>query len=552
MIDSFLGKTKDLLVVRYYGSNDFCGRYFLKNVLENLDGIEQNKDEINNKVVNIATLYNHLWINSFHSLVQDIDAYGIKEEYKIRLTTLNNYFEFDKIGFIKFINKSFAEIFDKSNHDNLLWHDFYDATAKLCFEKFSSGLTDDFISFFETKFTLNILSDFKIFSSFYAKRMERLYSMFDGLKSTKTFDDQIYRRFLENYQNKKDEFFIQQAKFICERSLKKIVDLKLNSDSDEIIQIQSMFQEYQRLATAYSLVCSNQYNEYSKKLTKLLDEYIHKHGVEFKSGPIDLKPAIEMLKKEPSEYKFLQLTLNKENEDISNCLNYIFKETNKNNPLSEVMNDISRNRSDKYPYYKQDSMSTNLWVRSLLVNAVLNDETLLGQFANYLFNVTLILNKDYFNSLIDIEKETTGIVDSLANLINLAKIDQFETPYGKSVTVGTTYQICACIEKILRNVAYKESADNQYFDDTISLRDILKNYNLNDVSEGSKYFIEFYLIKEINLQKPQDQKPGLNLRNKLMHGDNDIYENTTYETCLRLFYLLLSLINDLFVKTPKS
>ena len=457
-MDTFLSKTKGLLIVKYYGFNDYFGRFFLKNILENLDGIEKHKEEISGPITSLETLYNHLWILAFKSLVNEINAYQIEEEYKIRLLKLADYFEFDKSGFVKLINSSYEQVFDRANHNKLLWHNFFEAVAKLCFNSYTNGLSVEFIEYFEKKFYLYILSDFKTYSSFYNKRIERVYEMFCGLETTRIFDDLIYKKFLENYQNKKDKFFTEKAKFICERSLKHFLSLNLTSDSDKIIQIQSLVIEYQRLAIAYSLVCSNQFKMFSKTVAALLNEYIKKYGIQYRSEKIDLKPAIDSLKSQTSEYKFLSLTLSRDGEKITNCLDEIFKHTNKANPLSEFMNDLSRNRSDKYPYYKQDRMSIDLWVRALLVNAVLNDASLMQEFANYVYNVSVQIGEIYFSNLINIEKETTGIVDSIVNLINLAKNNQFDTPYGKSVTVGITYQICACIEKILRKVAYKEAA----------------------------------------------------------------------------------------------
>lgn len=42
-------------------------------------------------------------------------------------------------------------------------------------------------------------------------------------------------------------------------------------------------------------------------------------------------------------------------------------------------------------------------------------------------------------------------------------------------------------------------------------------------------------------------KPGLNIRNNIMRGQDDAYEQTNYGTCLILFYFLLSLLDDLLI-----
>ena len=109
--------------------------------------------------------------------------------------------------------------------------------------------------------------------------------------------------------------------------------------------------------------------------------------------------------------------------------------------------------------------------------------------------------------------------------------------------------ICTTIEKILRNTAFKETCSDIYVDvDKIALAAFFKDpFKLKDVSDGLKYYLEFYLIKQIDFTGTEMDRPGLNLRNKLMHGQDEMYERTNYGTCLILFYLLLALLDDLFL-----
>lgn len=544
---AILQEKKNLQYLKYYGNNDYLGRFFVKGILDNLDWIEQNLSSLNNEIADVETLYLYLWRNAFVSVSNDIDSYNIDSSYKNRIKNISKSFIIENGSFIRYINENYTFVFDKKNHESDIWHCFFDETCKLCFDKFKKTISENVIRYIESNFTLNILSNFKNFEKYYINNNNRLYALFDNLKNTKLFDDNVYLKFLENYKSHSDPFFCEQAKFICERTIDYFESLNLNSDSEIIFEYQSQVQEYSRLACIYKLTCYNRYNELKTKISHLLDEFIIKHGQHHQSGPYDLTPAIKILKENESPYKFLQITHNKVNNVINNSLDYIFTIDNKNNPLSENFNDISRYRSDKYPFYKQDSIKMNFWLKERMVNLIISDENLVCEFANYIYNISIILQEKYFNSIINIEKETSGIVDALVNLIELSKNDSFDSSYATCLMVGTGHIICSVVEKILRNVAYKECRDESYFDDEITLHNILKNYTLKDISKGLKYHLEFYLIKQIDFDGIWTERPGLNIRNNLMHGNDETYGNFHYGTLLDLFYLMISLLDDLFV-----
>ena len=101
----------------------------------------------------------------------------------------------------------------------------------------------------------------------------------------------------------------------------------------------------------------------------------------------------------------------------------------------------------------------------------------------------------------------------------------------------------------MRNIVFKETQNDKYVDsDKTALASIFKKpLKLRGVSDGLKYYFEFYLIKQVDFDGGEMDRPGLNIRNKLMHGQDEMYERTDYGTCLTLFYLLLSLLNGLLL-----
>ncbi len=540
---------------KYYGSRDYLGGYFLKQVCDNIEYLENNIKSINKHVESIEDVYMFYWCCSFKKMVDDLDNYQINKVIKERIIRLSSELELEEDSFIKYVNNNYFVVFDESKHEDLKWGEFFRCSIELCYGFYSKGIKEAVFNFFEERYPLNILNDFDICSNYYKKHRKGFESLFNGLKDTRLFDDQVYLSFLESTPNKTDKFLIDQATFICNRTLEEVKRKNLTEDSKEILQIQSMFLEYDRLAVSFKLPCANEYSILKKKIQALLDSYVKKHGVQKNIGPIDLKPAIEILKNSKDPYKFINLT-HRGNKDgkIENSLNYIFSISNKKNPLSEAFNDISRYRSDKYPYYKQDSMRINLNIRNSIIAYILNDEQLSKEFVDYIYNVSIAVQEKYFDNLINIENEITGELDSFLAIVDLARNDQFESALGKWTIYGASLSICTTIEKILRNVALKEVRNKEYLDiSKATLSNLLgSSFELKDLSKGLRYHLEFYMIKELTADIKQFEKPGLNIRNNLMHGQDDVYAITNYETSLTLLYFLVSLINDLIVSTQKD
>lgn len=536
--------------INYYGYNDFAGGFFVKEVCDNIDLLEKSIYDFNKDVETVEDAYRFLWCISFKKMVLEIDYFKIETELKNRIINLSKAINPSVPSFIQSINNNYREYFDKSKNENERCADFFYQLLEFCYGKYCGGINDDVFRYLEANFPLHILSDFDCCSKYYSEHTEAFKTLFSGIKDTKLFDDKIYLRYLMTTNSKNNDFLKEQAAFICERTLDGIKKMNLMEDDQNIIQVLSMLQDYGKLANLYKLRCVNEYAVLNKDMQKKLDAFIRKHGMHQIMGLIDLKPAIDILKTSDDPYIFIQLTHeNDENGKISNSLDYIFKIDNKQNPLSEEFNDISRNRSQKFPYYKQDSMQIFLWIRSRIINLIFNNDKLASDFANYMCNISLQLQKEYFDNSIDIKKEITGVVDCFGTIINLIRQNQFETPFGRALVFGTSLSICTTIEKILRNVGLKEVKDDIYFNTAkATLADFFRPpFKLADISKGLKYHLEFYLIREVDYRGDDMSKPGLNIRNNIMHGQDDAYEQTNYDTCLILFYFLLSLLDDLLI-----
>lgn len=541
---SFL--SNDIKSMKYYGSGDLAGGVFLKNVINSIELLESNIEELNDDIYELEDLYRYMWLLSFKEMVVEIDKYLISEEIKNKIKSLDLKINYSPGRVIKYINENYKVALDKNNIDEVRWYEFYDILMNIIYGKYSGGINEEVFEYIEKNYALDILAYYEKYSKYYEKHRESLKKLFSGLQKTKVFDDQIYTAFLIN--NKiNDGFYDEQAKFICERTLSHIKSLTLSSDNNDILQIKSFFYEYRKLAILYNLKCANDYNEYMNTIDRITDEYLKKHGKKIDVGPVNFQNIIEHFKSSNEMFRFIQLTHSMKNDKILNNFNSILTEKN-TSVFSEFVNRLGVNKSEKYPYFKQDSMELHLWININILNLLLNDLSLVSDYVKYFSHLSYVVQNDFFHDSVDVTKELVGIYEIIANIIELIKNNQEQTYLCKALINGCVMNECGYIEKLLRNVALFETKDHSYFDqDANTLGNLFKHHKYKSLSDGLLYYLEFYLSKENNEKIRKDERPGKNIRNIQMHNHDEKYESTTFELCLVLYYFILSILGDLYI-----
>lgn len=542
MSDNF--KKNICSVMKYYGVNDFIGGVFVKNVIDNIDDIENLASEINVNINDKEDFYLHLWSLSFKQMVKEINLYEIDDSMKNRIIALNKKIDYSPSHFINYVNNNYIIVFNKNGNNEVKWYEYFEILLELIYNKYSLSIQTAVFEYLEKNFTLDLLRHYNICKRYYHVKKDKLEYLFSNLKSTKVFDDEVYRKILLN-EEKKDDFLKKQATFICERTLNFFDSVDLNSDDNKILNYDSYLSKYRKLAIAYKLKCANKFNELKKQIDLLVDEYTNKYGNELKVGPINLKTAYEVLCNDKNIAKFLILThKNKDGEIINLCdeiLNF------KSKLSTEAIKQLNNPRSDKYPYYKQMQMEIELWIQNAILNYCIVDANLYNSFSSFIVSISKEVEEKFFNNIINISNEICGEVELLRNIYNLS--DKKDEYIYKALLNGCCVNTCGTIEKILRNVALKEVKDDEYFDPSYSTLGQLLKHNFSYISKGLLYYIEFYLSKENNPNIDKENRPGKDLRNKHMHNQDDKYLSTTFNECYSIFYLLLSLLDDLFLQS---
>ena len=284
--------------VKYYGNGDLSGNYFLKAVIDNIDSIENN---------------HFLWLLSFKELVLEIDNYNIDESLKERIKTIDSNLDYSYKRFVQFVNDNYKTAFAKDENINIRYYELFRMLIELCFNC-SNAINKEVFLYLESNYALYLLSDFKFCSNYFKKNISEYKILFDNLKNTKLFDDKIYVDFFLKQGNIDDDFIKDKVQFICSRTIDYFESNNINSDNVELIQLLNVFEEYRELANYYKLSIANRFNIFKQKLDSILDEFLVKHGQHSQIGPVDLKPGIEILKKNKDPYKFFQLTHSLKND----------------------------------------------------------------------------------------------------------------------------------------------------------------------------------------------------------------------------------------------
>lgn len=542
---SFLNN--ELKSMRYYGSGDLAGGVFVKDVVDSLESIENNLDELNSNIVETEDLYRYLWLLSFKEMADEIDKYKVDESIKNRIKTLSKSLDYSPSRFVNFINGNYMDAFDKNKVGERRWYAYFDSLMGLIFGHYSKSIHDEVFDYIEEKFAIDILADFDRYAGYYKKHQERIKTLFKDLDSTRVLDDHIYCKFLMNNNIKDDGFLTEQAKFICERTIKHIKGMKLTSDTKEILQIDNHFANYRKIAIMYHLLCANEYNEYKKKIDDLREEYVKKHGQSIDYGSINLKPVLDLFKKSKDTARFLQLTHTLNNGEFKNNFDLVPYKTEPDS-LFKFFERIGQPRSEKYPYYKQDGMELYTSLYCQILACIFNDSELNSDFTKYVFNISKQVENNVFHESILFCDEMIGAFDLIANCFGLLKNKDDRSPLYKALVNGCAMNEVGLLEKILRNAALIDDKETTYFDpDSNTMGVLFKRHHFEKLSSGLMYYLEFYLSLESSDKIKKDKRPGKNIRNVQMHNHDDKYGKTNLELCLLLFYFLLSLLGDLFL-----
>ncbi len=546
----FIFKDIKELPIKYYGKNDWGGIRFVNHAIDNLCIIKQSIDEINSPIKSQGELYQYLWAKSFKEMIKEVNEYDLNDVEKSELVEIADKLDVSLGKVVKYINNNYEIVFSKEKNADVMWHDYFEFLVEICYKKCSNSIEDIVFDFIESKFYLNLLTMFEYCDKFYKNNRERFKSLFKELKKSKLYDDKIYIRFLMNQVDIDDDFLKEQAIFICERVINDFENNVIFDDNVDIIQLVSSFEDYCILAYKFKLSCANRYTIVRRKLLLASSTFILKHGQKKSLGPTDFSPLIDGFKNDNNGLKFLRFTHNYCDGNYSCIFDDILNDSDKNRPF-DFAGQPGKASSEKYPYSKQEEMDACIEIYKWFINYFVVDEKLKQDFGLFILSISKELEKRYFNGSINISNEIAGEYEMILNVISLGKENKTKYPIFKALTNGCVMNMCGTIEKIIRNVVIKEDKGLTYFNpDKSSLGNLLSK-DINSMSPGLVYYLNYYLCSEHIDNKTSIERPGKNIRNIQMHNYDYKYDETDERDCFALLFLIVCIINDLTLKNMK-
>ena len=544
-----LFKRKPILFETMYEKDgDLAGFIFLSNVIDNMSFLETAIAEFDYSISKLEDIYDYLWFVDFIEMSKEISSFKIDNNIKVRIIELSKLIKPNNKAFIQFTNNNIDLVLGKQNIiEPMRWYRYLPRMMQICYQKLTTGLDRQVFEYFENRYYLNVLSSFYICNKYYQKNKDFFKRLFLPLKNTTPFDDQVYTKFLLNKKkNENDEFLKTQAMFICERAYCEITKIGLDSNSNRIIQIIDLFEEYYDLARVYMLKCANDFKLYKPKLLTAMDDYLTKNGQHINLGPIDLQRALDCFKNSNSSLKFFSLTHTQKGNGYFNNLDRIFENKSEAN-LIDAFSHINVVTSDRYPYSNQEEMELTLSLNSKILHLLISQSELATDLASYIQIICSYVQQRYFENEINILDEIGGSYEVINNLYIMQQDNQSKTLLYKSLCNGCCVNLCGTIEKILRNIFIKEKQSRIYIEeDKLTIGNLLNTKEgICSLSKGIKYYLKYYLSNDEEASEIREKRPGMNIRNKQMHNANDKYDKTDYQLCLKLFYLTLSLVGDL-------
>lgn len=538
--------------IKYFGGGDWAGGFFARVSVDNLSYLEEHVDMLNGKITGIHGLYQFFWKRAFREFAEDLAIYKISDDDKTRIRALADKLVEDKGGFVSTINGSFSAVFDKRNHSDHLWSQFFGLAFDACYGEFSGSLKPDVFAFIEANFQWKIFNSFDVCLPYYKKHEAAFENLLSQFKTQQIQDTETIIAFLLNYKDRIcPDSLKSKAEQMCLQYLPYFSSKCSRTDDQEIIFDKETEESFSNLARLYRLRCGNEYDRLKAIYSDSVDEYLRKHGQEYTSEPIDLKPLLDAIKGDGSPARFLMLTHSKTKEGlVVNNMDSIFSEKQPD-PLTELFD--HRPKSPTYPLYKQDAMDIFLSVSAKTLLLVLEDEALQQSLPSFVHSIASEAGDKAFYQKFDLGDECLGDLILLLNSFAIWKKNTPSSPAYLAICNACVVNTIATIEKILRCVYVSDRFDIQYVDESkTTIATYLEEGAIGaSLSSGLKYFLRYYLSCETS-QTQVAKMPGQNWRNIQMHDLGDKYAKTDLSTCLSVFFFLLSLLGDVFLNRVKA
>ena len=540
-----LEKNKIFFPVEYFGLNDFGTFWDIKTVLENKEVFQNylaSKSLQNIESINDYLDYLYLKkLAAFHGMIFTIrneeDQQIVKDiscAAKLQLENIKNG------DIIRFINKSYREIFKEENHIHLLPQITLDLMVP-----FQSGISNEVFDYLAKNYNYLLLERYNNFQ----KRFEKDSSLFNLLFHKKNLEemrelrlDCVFPIFIVIWRSNNESLkkiitpIIENVIADTESLIKKDTSV----DSRDILVTNQIFRQVYDLIKQIEHPKVNMFKAHYNLLEQRLHDHLKSHGQVF-SYEIPTEEILKRLKKCPNwQVQMLSLThtISKE-ESTLNCVSRLaFSSKGKQNLIDLVSSNIPGD--DYFTYSHQNWLRINMSVGAATIHAIWHDQELYPNFIQWYISFLSFISEQV--GCTENLEEDIQILTAMLQPVVLS--DDKDKVVLKPLCYGAGIFICAMMEKVLRSF-YIYLLENKIYVPltSVTLGSLLscQNQEMVDVFGEDHLKNISYFINTVG-----DKKVGWNIRNSLAHWVGMNATNLNSTLVAQLFYLYTDIVNTLF------
>lgn len=529
--------------LKYYGNAD-AGTYFeLNKILGDVDGVRQWLNQINSFSIECIEDYiTFLEIDKlslFAEMSESIKDSEIRRKFEdVCWLAEEKKKSFRNKDLVSFLNSNMSQLFGRNRE----YHGLSDVTISLC-AKFQEGISDQAFEYLIAEQSHLVIDNYKLFQ----KKIEGNELLFQKLFSVGSIEKLLQFRL--------DEVFAILSPYCHEKSKyrEKVIDAVnyiinfgeeeiSSATADNIIRKDHIIRAILAFLQTIKHPKANDFNELRLKTDKLLGEHLSQNGNvhQFQIPTDDIKSMLESDEITwPTKLVLITHSVDKSSGKLKNNLD--FKPQNKHPIIDMARSNIPTN--DYFSFSHQQVLRTTKIVGGIAIMMMLEDEkgfqggttAVSGEIATIEKRIT---HKE--NELLDDFELLTQM------LFNVFRCSQSEEIVNQSLCYGAATFIAAYIEKLLRLCFVEQTRSKIYVPEkNITLGTLLRgevNKQISQVlGEYQTNHLRYFLLND------DPGNVGCNYRNRLAHWNQIKPASLTKHFVAQMFYLLLSVINSMFL-----
>ncbi len=531
-----LNKAEDIYNFSFYGLNDYATNFDVQEIIDNVDQIKDYYNHKSKEISNRDDFIDYLYLNKFNQF-NDLEKY-IDEKYKQKYSDI---IKFLKTEFDQYDSQNLIQ-YIKSEGISLLNEDKYYLNINI-FEisfKYHNALKEIIEFIIKNKFYMilhnfneikNVILKYEDLSLEILKVSNFEYAKWSALKD--------YFKILKFFINKKkyNNEIDENIKVIVSYGNKVYEEI----NEDNYLQYNLIYNEIVNFLREINHKSYIPFEQKLKKINKVKDDYIKKHGHEF-SIELPIQKLLEYFKNDKISIfnKMIMLTHTK-NDNSPQLISYFTYIANmKSQSLTDILCSTTTPHDDYFTISKQHTLNLfDYTYLSCLQYYICKDR--INQFISYLGNsikeICYSFKLDYEE--LELETDFNILLNMFMELFRVIQSENDFLMYGMYYSISMFEM--ALIEKILRNLYISISEESFINSKWASLGTLLSadNKEMSNLlgSDNVKYY-SYYLIKYKN-------QIGFNYRNKFAHYKDMQVKDMNFGTLLKISQIMLCIINEL-------